>query len=324
MGRPLRIEYPGALYHITSRGNERRDIFRDDGDRKKFCEILADYHSRFNVYIHSFVLMTNHYHLILETPQGNLLKVMHGINGKYTGYFNRKYGRNGHLFQGRYKGILVDRDAYLLQLSRYVHLNPVKAGIIDKPERYVWSSYPGFIGHGEKYEWVEYPWILGQFGPDEHKSMQEYKRFVDAGLEEAQNNLFSDAHGQVILGDETFVEKTRSLLAGRQLSREIVNLNNLQIVPQPEKIIAAVADKYGVEEKKITESGAKGNIARKVAMYLVHQYSGIGNSEIGKLFGGIHYTAVSKTVARLKQEISDGKDYELAGLLDRIKSNVKT
>ncbi len=324
MGRPLRIEYPGALYHITSRGNEKREIFRDDGDRKKFCEVLADYHDRFNVYIHSFVLMKNHYHLILETPQANLLKVMHGINGKYTGYFNRKYGRNGHLFQGRYKGILVDKDAYLLQLSRYVHLNPVKAGIIDKPERYEWSSYPGFIGKGKKYGWVEYSWILGQFGPNEQKALQEYKRFVDAGLEEAHDSLFSDVQGQVILGDETFVEKARSLLAGRQLSREIVNRNNLQLGPQPEKIIAAVADKYGVEEKRITEPGAKKNTARKIAMYLVHQYSGIGNNEIGKQFGGIHYTAVSKTVARLKQEIYDGKDYGLTDLLDRLKSNVKT
>src|SRR3972149_11114345 len=199
MGRPLRIEYPGALYHITSRGNERKKIFLDDGDTTQFLDILADYHRRYDICIHSFALMTNHYHLILETPQGNLLKVMHGINGKYTGYFNRKYGRNGHLFQGRYKGILVDRDAYLLQLSRYVHLNPVKAGIIDKSERYVWSSYPSFIGEGKKYEWLKYSWILEQFGPDEKKALREYKRFVDAGLKDEQDGLFNNVQGQVIL-----------------------------------------------------------------------------------------------------------------------------
>jgi REP element-mobilizing transposase RayT len=124
MGRPLRIEYPGALYHITSRGNERKNIFVDDADRFRFFEILKDYHDRYSILIHSFVLMDNHYHLILETPEGNLLKVMHGINGSYTGYFNRKYERSGHLFQGRYKGILIDKDVYLLQLSRYVHMNP--------------------------------------------------------------------------------------------------------------------------------------------------------------------------------------------------------
>ncbi|MCL5278155.1 MAG: transposase, partial [Deltaproteobacteria bacterium] len=125
MGRPLRIEYPGALYHIISRGNERRSIFLDNADRFKFLAILKDYHERYNILIHSFVFMDNHYHLILETPKANLIEVMHGINGVYTGYFNRRHERSGHLFQGRYKGILVDKDAYLIELSRYVHLNPV-------------------------------------------------------------------------------------------------------------------------------------------------------------------------------------------------------
>jgi len=131
MGRPLRIEYTGALYHITSRGNERKKIFLDDRDRKKFLAILEDYHDRYGILIHSYVLMDNHYHLILETPKGNLLKVMHGLNGGYTGYFNRKYGRSGHLFQGRYKGIMIEKDSYLIPLSRYVHLNPVRARVAE-------------------------------------------------------------------------------------------------------------------------------------------------------------------------------------------------
>src|SRR3989337_3724867 len=146
MGRPLRIEFSGALYHITSRGNERKSIFIDDADRFRFLEILKDYHDRYDILLHSFVLMNNHYHRILETPQGNLLKVMHGINGGYTGYFNRKYGRLGHLLQGRYKGIVVDKDRYLIELSRYVHLNPMRAGIEEKPEQYQWNSYRGYIG----------------------------------------------------------------------------------------------------------------------------------------------------------------------------------
>jgi REP element-mobilizing transposase RayT len=124
LGRPIQIEYPGALYHITSRGNERKNIFLKDEDRVKFLQILEDYHDRYGILIHNYVLMDNHYHLVLETPKGNLLKVMHGINSSYTGYFNRRYGRSGHLFQGRYRGILVEKDAYLLSLSRYVHPNP--------------------------------------------------------------------------------------------------------------------------------------------------------------------------------------------------------
>ncbi|MFQ5903814.1 MAG: transposase [Candidatus Binatia bacterium] len=152
MGRPLRIEYPGALYHITSRGIERRRIFLGNSDRVKFLEILEDYHERYGILIHSYVLMDNHYHLVLETPRGNLLKVMHGINGGYTGYFNRRYGRAGHLFQGRYKGILVDKNPYLLQLSRYVHLNPVTAEIVEGPGTYRWSSYGGYISKRKEFQ----------------------------------------------------------------------------------------------------------------------------------------------------------------------------
>lgn len=322
MGGPLRIEYPGALYHITIRGNERKKIFLDDGDRTQFLEILSDYHHRYDIRIHSFVLMENHYHLILETPQGNLLKVMHGINGRYTGYFNKKYRRTGHLFQGKYKGILVDKDAYLLQLSRYVHLNPEKAGIVERPEHYLWSSYQGFIGKGKKYEWVEYSWILEQFGTDEQKASRDYKIFVDAGLKDEQGSPFIALQGRVILGDETFLEKTKKLLAGKRISREVVERNKLRMAPLPEKIITVVADTCGVKEEIITASGGKNNKAKKVAMYLMYQYSDLGNTEIGELFGNIHYSAVSKAVTRLKQEMLRDKD--LAFLIEKVKSHVKT
>jgi len=156
MGRPLKIECQGALYHITSRGNERKEIFFDDADRDRFLEILKDYHDRHGILIHCYVLMDNHYHLILETPRANLLKVMHGINGRYTGYFNHRYKRPGPLFQGRYKGVLVEKDAYLLALSRYVHLNPVRAKVVEKPEQYRWSSYLGYVGEekGSAAYWV--------------------------------------------------------------------------------------------------------------------------------------------------------------------------
>jgi putative transposase len=154
--RPLRIEYLGALYHITSRGNERKAIFLDDEDRERFLEILLDYHTRYGMLLHSYVLIDNHYHLILETPQGNLLKIMHGINGCYTGYFNRRHGRSGHLFQGRYKGVLVDKDEYLIPLSRYIHLNPVRAKVVSSPEKYNWSSYASYIGKEREKVVVEY------------------------------------------------------------------------------------------------------------------------------------------------------------------------
>ncbi len=145
MARPLRIEYEGAFYHIAARGNERKKIFLSRADYEKFLANLKDAAARFSVVVHCYVLMGNHYHLIIETPKANLSSFMHAIQSGYTTYFNRKRSRSGHLFQGRFKSILVDRDAYLLELSRYIHLNPVRAHMTDAPGAYPFSSYPAFI-----------------------------------------------------------------------------------------------------------------------------------------------------------------------------------
>ncbi|MCJ7746641.1 MAG: transposase, partial [Desulfobacterales bacterium] len=150
----------------------------DDGDRIKFLEIFEDYHDRYGILVHAYVVMDNHYHVILETPKGNLLKVMHGVNGSYTGYFNRKYGRVGHLFQGRYKGIIVEKETYLIPLSRYVHLNPVRAGVVERPEQYRWSSYRGYIGKVKEETWVEYSWVLSVFGRDKMRARKKYKEYT--------------------------------------------------------------------------------------------------------------------------------------------------
>lgn len=302
MGRPLRIEYPGALYHITSRGNERKDIFIGDKDRISFLEILSDYHDRYGIILHSYVLMDNHYHLILETPKGNLLKVMHGINSCYTGYFNRRYKRSGHLFQGRYKAIIVDKDAYLLPLSRYLHLNPVRANIVDKPELYRWSGYPGYIGKGRKYNWVEYTWILSCFGDDTARAMKRYKEYTEEALKLKPENPFAYLHGRTVLGREEFKDKISSLIKGKPLSNEIVERKRLIKNPLAEDIMKSVAKAFNVEEDTIKRRGRRNNIARGAAIYFVQRYSGLDNIEIGELFGGIHYSAVTKASMRLKEE----------------------
>jgi len=294
MGRPLRIEYPGALYHITSRGNERKKIFLDDGDRNSFLEILKDYHDRYGILIHSYVLMDNHYHLILETPRANLLKVMHGINGRYTGYFNRRYKRTGHLFQGRYRGILVEKDAYLLALSRYVHLNPVRARVVEEPEQYRWSSYPGYIGKEKRSEWMEYSWLLSQFRNDIPLAQKEYLKYTEEALQKKLENPFKGLHGQVILGGEKFIQKVKGMLRGKSLSCEIIERKRLKDTPQPDEMIKIVARACKVKEEAIKDTGNRNNRARKIAIYLVQRHTGLSNNEIGTLFGGIHYSAASK------------------------------
>ncbi len=326
MGRPLRIEYPGALYHITSRGNEKRDIFLDDYDRRKFINILEDYNDRHGILIHCYVLMDNHYHLVLETPLGNLLKVMHGINSAYTGYFNRKHDRSGHLFQGRYKGILVDKDRYLIELSRYVHLNPVKAGKVDRPEKYKWSSYPGYIWEKQEVPWVEYAWVLSQFGPENLISRQNYRDFVIKGLRQPKKNPFAELYGQVILGSKEFIEKIKESIKDTELDKEIVERKRLTGYVAPEEIFSAVSNffKTNIEalQNQVQNQAGRNNTAKKVAIYLMKRYSGLSNTEIGQIFGGLHYSTISKSSKRLEVEMEN--DEHLLKLIRDLRSTVKT
>ena len=322
MGRPLRIQYPGALYHITSRGNERSKIFIDDSDRIEFLEILEDYHERYGILIHSYVLMDNHYHLVMETPRGNLLKVMHGINGGYTGFFNRKYGRSGHLFQGRYKGIIVEKESYLLQLSRYVHLNPVRARIVTKPEKYVWSSYGGYINKSKLVKWVEYTWVLSGFGRNNKEAMKKYKEFVDEGLKGGLENPFKNVYGQVVLGGEKLKEKVKTLLKGQHLSDEIVERKRFGVSFDVEDVVREVAREFGESEEAIKRKGSRDNRARKVAIYIVKRYSGLSNEKIAKIFGGIHYSAVSKVSERVRKEME--VDKKLLRMIEMLNSKFKT
>jgi putative transposase len=321
MGRPLRIEYPGALYHVTSRGNEKKKIFRDEADQVRFLKILGDYHDRYGILIHAYVLMDNHYHLILELPRGNLLKVMHGLNSAYTGYFNRRYGRSGHLFQGRYKAIVVDKENYLLQLSRYVHLNPVRAGMVKRPEQYPWSSYRGYIGNTEENGWVESAWVLSQFGGNLIKAKHQYRKYTEEGTTSREESPLNDVFGQVVLGQETFREDLKKKLKKLTLGSEILDRKRLIKRPSVEEIIKATARCFHTKEETIGNLGGRGNPGRRAALYLLHRYSGLSNEEIGKRFGGIHPSAVSKAARRFKEEMK--KDNNLLKCVEELESIVK-
>jgi putative transposase len=171
MARPLRIQYSGAFYHVTARGNEKKRIFFSNADYEKFKYYVSMAQDKYGFFLHCFVLMINHYHLVIETASANLNSVMHYINSSYTNYVNRKMERTGHLLQGRYKALLIDHDSYLLELSRYLHLNPVRAGIVQKPEDYPHSSYGSFIGI-RKAEGVSRDFILGMISQYENKAMK--------------------------------------------------------------------------------------------------------------------------------------------------------
>lgn len=212
MSRPLRIAYPGAFYHVTSRGNERRDVFKSQRDREKFLEYLESATVRRGARVHAYCLMSNHYHLLLETPEGNLSAIMQHINGAYTIYFNTKRRRFGHLLQGRYKAILVEREEYALELSRYIHLNPVRAKMVERPEGYRWSNYGAYVGEAPAPEWLVTGVVLRDTSRGVERAQGEYRRFVEAALGREVPNPFDEVVGSILLGSPGFVEWVKEKL----------------------------------------------------------------------------------------------------------------
>jgi len=205
MSRPLRIEFAGAVYHLTSRGNARQRIFADDQDRERFLGVLGNVVDRYKWLCHAYCLMDNHYHLIIETPRTNLSLGMRQLNGIYTQVYNRRHRRVGHLFQGRFKAILVERDAYLLELCRYVVLNPVRARVVRQPGQWKWSSYRATAGLVPAPRHLTVDWVLSQFGSESQKAKTNYRRYV----EEASDvpSPWEKLKGQVYLGSDEFVAK---------------------------------------------------------------------------------------------------------------------
>ena len=220
MARPLRIEFPGAVYHVTSRGDRREDIFTDDEDRHGLLEVVAQALSRFDAEALAYCLMGNHYHFVLHTRQANLSLLMRHINGVYTQAFNRRHNNVGHLFQGRFKAILVDRDAYLLEVCRYVDLNPVRARMVRKPGAWAWSSYRAHVGRAIAPDWLDteglHGYLLGhpaRSSADRRRAADRYARLV-ASVPDA--SLWDSAlRQQIYLGDEAFVERMQALAEPR-------------------------------------------------------------------------------------------------------------
>jgi putative transposase len=212
MARPIRVEYEGALYHVTSRGNAGQDIFIDKRDCEKFLNLLSDVVERYRWIVHAYCLMRNHYHLLAETPWANLCSGMRQLNGLYAQLFNLRHGREGHLFQGRYKSFIVEKDSYLLELCRYIVLNPVRAVIVSSPEQWPWSSYRATAGLGKEAEFLHKEWILASFSPSRPQAERLYTSFVMEGL--GKESPLKVAKGGFLLGGEQFVAKMRDLLEG--------------------------------------------------------------------------------------------------------------
>jgi putative transposase len=286
MARPLRIEYPGAVYHVTTRGNARGEIFSSDDDRHKFLAILAETGERYNWLCHAYCLMDNHYHLVVETPDPNLSLGMRQLNGVYTQAFNRARNWLGHLFQGRYKAIVVEKESYLLELCRYVVLNPVRAGMVSSPEQWPWSSYAATAYPTEVPPFLTVAWLLAQFAGDIPTARQRYRQYVRDGMQQ-QGRPWQKLVGQVFLGSEPFVARMGEVFETKRDIREIPRSQRHPGRPPLSQLFSGHQD-VGKERRNRL-------IAEAHVMYAYNL------KEIGD-FLGIHYTTVSKIVSRNRKK----------------------
>ncbi|HHN66033.1 MAG TPA: addiction module toxin RelE [Nitrospirae bacterium] len=289
MARPLRIEFEGAVYHITSRGNERKDIFQDDEDRKTFLDILQKVILRYNWLCHAYCLMSNHYHLVIETPEGNLSKGMRQLNGVYTQLYNRRHNRVGHLFQGRYKAILIEKESHLLEVCRYVVLNPVRAAMAKEPGQWRWSSFRATAAIDESHPCLTTDWILGQFGRQRKKAINKYIEFVMAGT--GTDSIWKNVKGQIVLGRDEFVEEIVGLMRDKKELKEI---------PRRQRHLGRPLLEDLLDQETLRDRAKRGRKIYEAVMK--HGYSQKDVAE----FVGLHYSRISRIVKK-EGELAKGK-----------------
>jgi putative transposase len=310
MARALRIEFEDALYHVCARGNARGEIFRSDADRSRFLQLLEHSAERFAGAVLCFVLMDNHFHLVARTHCPNLSRWMHWLMVSYSVYFNRRYCRSGHLFQGRYKSFLVESGEYLLTLSRYIHLNPVRGScvgcgtVVERRKRLrasKWSSYLGYAGLTNSFAFIEEMTVLDELAGSTGAARLSYRRFVEEGLISEIDNPFKAVQWQTALGSERLLQQIRDRIKGlHNQRREMISVRKVIELVRPEAVLSKVAAKFKVAEERLKNRGEHGLQARNVAMWIISESCGITLREIGELFGGLHYSAVAQRIRRAR------------------------
>ena len=320
MTRAWRIEYEGALYHLLSRGNRKSDIFIDNDDRDLFLLTVGEMSKRFNIQIFCYVLMSNHYHLLARTKHANLKKAMHWFGTTYTQRFNTRNSTKGHLFQGRYKSILVQNDAYLLRLSYYIHRNPLRAKVVKRLADYRWSSYLAYAYGNSPPNWLSTELILSQFDPDDrHKSYREkIQRYA-----KEEHHIWEDFRHGLFLGSKRFVETIRKQYLPGKPHAAIVQQTQLANRADPIRVLSIAQRLLKCDVKHFAQTGRISKTAkdkRDLIIYFLWKTGALTNDQIGQLFG-ISYSAVSHAVKSLKTRMKNNR--ELRTKLEQLNSLFK-
>ena len=328
MTRPLRIQFPNAVYHVINRGNEKSDIFNDDEDRNCFLKILAQSSKTYNIKLYCFVLMKNHFHLLVETPLGNLSEFMRHFNITYTSHYNRRHNRVGHLYQGRYKSILVEKDSYLTMVSRYIHLNPARTALIKslKPDQqlqylwsYNWSSLPGYLNPAIQLDFLDYQTVLAEYGGCNQTGINQYKQQLTEDLN-TDFSINDKVIGQSILGGKKFISRIKDNHLKKRKERENPGVGEIHKYLSQEIVLSLLANEFVVKPEKIFTT--RGQV-KQITMTVLYKYAGLNNREVGELFG-VDYSTVSQNRKRLRERVEKDKKTEtLLGKIELKLSRIK-
>jgi putative transposase len=313
LARQLRIEFPGAFYHVFSRGNQKHPIFLSDDDKYFFLKCLREAYEKFGIKIHAYCLMPNHYHLILETPLGNMSSMMHFLNTAYAVYFNTKHKRCGHLFQGRYKSILIEAESYGQELSRYIHLNPVRSKIVELPEQYPWSSYECYRGTAKPEKWLQTTFVLSLFGEHLGEAKKLYIEFVFRGVGEEVPASVRESIRKGILGREAFVSRIKEEYMGDELNkpdREKPQLRRLREKPDLLRVLSISKMALGPTNR----------MALPIAIFISHKCTEMKLREIGDVFS-LSISGVSNACSRARAAIA--RSVPLARVAEELEKEIR-
>jgi putative transposase len=300
MARRPRVYFPGALYHVISRGNQKQTIFRDERDFRTFLSYLSEYQARYSFHLYAFALMRNHCHFLLEVKEIPLSKVMQVLQFRYTRYFNKRYRKVGHLFQGRYKAILCDKEVYLLELIRYIHLNPVRAGMVEDPEEYPWTGHRDYLGKGEE-NLIDSDLVLSQFSRKRSLARKQYRRFVSDGMDTGHEQKYYQVKDQRYLGEDEFVEKVEGLNKSHEPSYWEVSV---------EKIVEEVIRGTSIPRDRLYSltRGRQGAYGRNLVAYLARKVAGFRVKEIAQHFKREPMT-ISLGVKKVERLLQEDRDF---------------